>query len=260
MKPNDYVRKYKLNESDKFYHNDFIADFTFDFISLVEWFKQKSAWQHPHFLECVKQTRSKWDSINNKTAGELPEKLWNYFYATVIVKSEEDLFPEIAEKKIEILRMNIEKLCQFLQDRGILVSDYQAYGMDRKWDQVDAKNNPILTFAFGVYERRIHKKMEQDEVERQKEAEKMWGEWQERRKKSADWFNFLFANIRMSNIPKAEFQLLGLTESATEDDIKTNYRKLSMVHHPDKGGSQEMFIKISDAKNKCMSYIQQKTR
>lgn len=36
MKTKEYVLKYKLNESSKFNHKDFISDITFDFISLLE--------------------------------------------------------------------------------------------------------------------------------------------------------------------------------------------------------------------------------
>lgn len=43
------------------------------------------------------------------------------------------------------------------------------------------------------------------------------------------------------------YKELGLEKSATQDDIKKAYRKLVMVHHPDKGGDQEKFKKISES-------------
>lgn len=43
------------------------------------------------------------------------------------------------------------------------------------------------------------------------------------------------------------YQILGVKESATQDEIKKAYRKLAVEHHPDKGGSEETFKKISEA-------------
>ena len=43
------------------------------------------------------------------------------------------------------------------------------------------------------------------------------------------------------------YEILGVPENATTDDIKKSYRKLAMEHHPDKGGNEETFKKISEA-------------
>lgn len=43
------------------------------------------------------------------------------------------------------------------------------------------------------------------------------------------------------------YQILGVNENATQDEIKKAYRKLAIEHHPDKGGNEETFKKISVA-------------
>ena len=45
----------------------------------------------------------------------------------------------------------------------------------------------------------------------------------------------------------SHYQTLGITKSATQAEIKKAYRKLSMKHHPDKGGNEEKFKEIADA-------------
>jgi curved DNA-binding protein len=49
-------------------------------------------------------------------------------------------------------------------------------------------------------------------------------------------------NKRMSH-----YDTLGIPKTATQDEIKTAYRKLASKHHPDKGGSTEEFKKVQTA-------------
>lgn len=43
------------------------------------------------------------------------------------------------------------------------------------------------------------------------------------------------------------YEILGLDENANFDDIKKTFRKLSLKHHPDKGGDVNTFKKINEA-------------
>lgn len=60
------------------------------------------------------------------------------------------------------------------------------------------------------------------------------------------------------------YQILGVDENASQEDIKKTYRKLAMEHHPDKGGDEEKFKKISEAydilgdENKKIQYDNQR--
>lgn len=40
---------------------------------------------------------------------------------------------------------------------------------------------------------------------------------------------------------------LGIAITATPDEIKKAYRKLCMIHHPDKGGNADTFLRVQEA-------------
>ena len=89
----------------------------------------------------------------------------------------------------------------------------------------------------------------------QKEQEER--ERRERRKQNKDFNGFEdFFNEGPREFPVFEeelsyddpFKVLGLKRSASDEDIKTKYRELILVHHPDKsGGDHDEFIRIQQA-------------
>ena len=45
----------------------------------------------------------------------------------------------------------------------------------------------------------------------------------------------------------AWWQVLGVSKTASKDEIKSAYRNLSSIHHPDAGGSSEKFNQLTEA-------------
>ena len=49
------------------------------------------------------------------------------------------------------------------------------------------------------------------------------------------------------------FEILGLPESATSDEVKARWRDLAFKHHPDKGGDTSEFSKYRRAYEEALS-------
>lgn len=194
MKTKEYVEKYKLNLDDKFNHSEFISDLTIDFVSLLE--VGKATENVKGFNNAVSAIKMKFDAINNKTVGQIPEKLWNYFYATVVVKMKAELFPEFVKREKE---------------------------------EFDERKR--------AYERR-------------KEYEKRFYNFFEEA-----FFQSILSDLFKSRKPTDSFNELGISDSSTSEEVKMKYRELCKTHHPDKGGSHDNFVKITEAKNKCLAFL-----
>lgn len=64
---------------------------------------------------------------------------------------------------------------------------------------------------------------------------------------------FRQASMRMSK--KEALEVLGLTESASKDDVKKKHRALTRLAHPDAGGSNFLMVQINLAKDVLDQYM-----
>lgn len=49
------------------------------------------------------------------------------------------------------------------------------------------------------------------------------------------------------------YKILKIPKTATDDEVKSAFRKLALIHHPDKGGNAETFKSISEAYTKILN-------
>ena len=61
------------------------------------------------------------------------------------------------------------------------------------------------------------------------------------------YFAFKASTTENTHVEYNPFTILGIDPSATTKEIKKAYKKLSLVHHPDKGGDEQMFVQINKA-------------
>ena len=60
---------------------------------------------------------------------------------------------------------------------------------------------------------------------------------------------------RMAKLPNENeeaLEVLNLSKGASDEDIKVSYKKLALIHHPDRGGTKEDFQKIVAAKKELI--------
>lgn len=291
MTPQEYVKKYKLNENANFSYDDFFADFSRDFMNAVE---VKRAIDDDFSLKkfhiLIDEARKKWDGIDNKTAGKLPEFIWSKFYAKVAMKLKEDIFDQVEDS--EILQMGQQELLDFLKEElklfllfyeknyidlvnslanhhsvqsaleGIQEDIWRKYNIKLRILRSEMKTNiqsiPRLKQAIhrfiAVLGQDVYSKATHN-----REESKKWKQQERRFHSSFDdmihWFWLLLKQQEV--VPEESFKFLEITPTKDSEAINSAYRKLAIKYHPDKGGKQEKFVTLVEHKNKCLQYATQ---
>ena len=61
------------------------------------------------------------------------------------------------------------------------------------------------------------------------------------------YFAYKASTTETTHVEYNPFIILGIDPAATTKEIKKAYKSLSLVHHPDKGGDEQMFVQINKA-------------
>lgn len=140
-----------------------------------------------------------------------------------------------------------------------------------KWDVINNKTVGSLSEGLWKYFYaskicQLREKLFPEELRRRKKQKEDWEKQKEERKRFfegsfgyEDWWNgFIASLIKTNQRPTEAIIFFELGENFSVDDIKKKYRELSRKHHPDMGGKQENFVKITEYKNKLLSYVSNK--
>jgi hypothetical protein len=73
---------------------------------------------------------------------------------------------------------------------------------------------------------------------------KRWG--------SGDMMQQAFTGFIALPAPEQPFQVLGVSATATREEIETAYKRLAMQHHPDRGGDSSQMARINSARDSLL--------
>lgn len=146
-----------------------------------------------------------------------------------------------------------------------------------KWDAIDKKipfglPEKLWGYYFATTIAKIREQMCPEEMaHRREEAAKRKEEYERRKRWREEMEREMYGDffggfssfyehlaamfLKTSAKPIESFAVLGLSEDASEEEVKKTYRKLSMETHPDRGGDKEKFIAVTEAKNKILSWF-----
>lgn len=256
MKNSDYIKKYNLGFSaevgdrpidDKFHTTEFFQDIYFDYKSLLEFLILKGSITINSYDSIYGQMKIKLDGLSKKTPFGLPDSFYDEltdFYYNFM----KEYYKEYFDRIIWFQNGNIEEVYDFIND-----VKHGRYGIDTYYfkqkyvDNVD-KFNREKQIAIEILFQRLterDKKIREDEDRNYSEQSNFFG------------FNF-FANLflNFNKCPTESFMLLGISTKSTELEVKSQYRKVSMSTHPDRGGNTDRFISYTEAKEKCLKFIE----
>lgn len=138
------------------------------------------------------------------------------------------------------------------------------------WDEFHKKY--LNHFKWNTYPEECKKEQvrREEEMERDRLYKERCADWDKRDRQDSNSFwdriinayklySELFGFNLFNRVPESEFELLGLcSNDSTIESVKSAYRVAAMKAHPDKGGSKEEFQALTEAKNKCIDYLNSK--
>lgn len=287
MKNQDYIRKYFLYVSleppkrpidDSITFRNFLRDIYFDYKSLLDYESLKGELSLKNYDNIFTQIKQKIDSLSKKTPYGIPDEAY---------KKIDEFYYQLMEEFCPFFYKKIEEIKSWSYDPNYYdYSKFDDFFATYKFEYYGYRKNDldkfpkIVSIAYNIwkykkedYEYNLH----QENIRKQKiHKERMENDPQYRERYNRDnfrsnFYGFFFGNffddfsraffndlLKDINVPTESFAVMDLEKNCTEDEVKTKYRSLVMVHHPDKGGSKEKFVEITEAKDKILNYIKSK--
>lgn len=206
MKPKEYIRKYKLEETPFFNRNEFIDDIMDDFKTTLQNVKLSPQ----TFKNCVDMIEMKWKNIFNgsKVSKEAADKFWNYFYASSVISVRNMYFPNW---KDAVLKHRI-------------------------------KNDPDFARRYECYQ--MNKRLE--EWERESLSSMWEDLWKERMRQFREAIHSVVEQRNNEIKIAKEFLGITETDELNESVINTKYKQLAKMTHPDLGGDAKQFMVLKE--------------
>lgn len=139
---------------------------------------------------------------------------------------------------------------------------WRAMEREREYEEREARNERVRRQAqeerWARERARQQEEMRywEDYVRRMAEQERIKRQQQQRQWQYNQYDNgWEKQQPRVDNNMKNAIKLLGLKDNFTEKDVKSAYRKLSKVHHPDVGGLEANFKRLNKAYEYVMARI-----
>lgn len=127
MKTKEYLDKYNLHKGwNTKIQNEFISNMTSELEA--QCILNKAEDNIRGFDNALRQVRTKWDNISKKIPYGIPEKLWSYFFATVVVPLREEMCPKEMQRRREIKEERQRQYEERKKMKHVFMEEmYQAY-------------------------------------------------------------------------------------------------------------------------------------
>jgi uncharacterized Zn finger protein (UPF0148 family) len=148
MKSKEYLKKYNLTAGYKSsIQKEFLGDLTSELIANYEMFGKED---NEHLFDvAVNNIRAKWDAISNKVPYGLPDGVWNYFWATVVVPMKATYCPTFQKRKDRESKERRERYQEEKKQREQQRKAWEKIRKEESFKRVQQNRfNAALAFLF----------------------------------------------------------------------------------------------------------------
>lgn len=138
----------------------------------------------------------------------------------------------------EVIKVFLPKFNEVITKKMIFMYDFEIVGMYTEFEELGEDRAALLDWID-----RIYKRIKELELKREQEKSDFDDFFEQFGGGSSSFKGAKVGQVHSSSITR----LLGLTETATGDEIKREFRRIIKVLHPDTGGSPYLFQVVKEA-------------